>query len=159
MQLLSGMRNLTKIVAAIGIVSLLSADALARPWRPRGAGGWGPGDHWAMLYDPKAVETIRGTIAKVDVVKRRPMAEGVHLVVATADARVEVHLGPAWFLDNQDVALAVGDAVEVRGARVMFQGKPVVIAAEVKRGDDVLVLRDETGRPRWAAWRRGGPGR
>jgi hypothetical protein len=153
------MRNMARLVVAVVVVSLLGADALARPWRARGHGGWGPGDHWAMLYDPKVVETIRGTVARIDVVKRRPMAEGVHLIVATADARVDVHLGPAWFLENQEIALAVGDVVEVRGARVTFQGKPAIIAAEVARGDDVLVLRDDSGRPRWAAWRRGGPGR
>lgn len=38
-----------------------------------------------------------------------------------------------------------------QGSRVTFQGKPAVIAAEVKKGDEVLKLRDETGLPAWSA--------
>jgi hypothetical protein len=46
------------------------------------------------------------------------------------------------------------DQVQVKGSRVTFAGKPAIIAAEVKKGDDVLVLRDENGLPAWSAMRR-----
>ena len=38
--------------------------------------------------------------------------------------------------------------------RITFDGKPAIIAAEVKKGDEVLKLRDEEGVPAW-----GGRGR
>jgi hypothetical protein len=44
--------------------------------------------------------------------------------------------------------------VEVKGSRVTIAGKPVVIAAEVKKGDETLKLRDDNGIPAWAGWRR-----
>jgi hypothetical protein len=44
--------------------------------------------------------------------------------------------------------------VEVKGSRVTFEGKPAIIAAEVKKGDEVLKLRDENGFPMWSGWRR-----
>lgn len=44
--------------------------------------------------------------------------------------------------------------VEVKGSRITFDGKPVVIAAEVKKGQDVLHFRDENGVPVWSGWRR-----
>jgi hypothetical protein len=47
------------------------------------------------------------------------------------------------------------DTVEVKGSRVTVQGQPALIAAEVKKGDEVLKLRDEAGIPMWAGWRRG----
>jgi hypothetical protein len=47
-----------------------------------------------------------------------------------------------------------GDKIEVKGSRVMFAGKQAIIAAEVKKGGSVLVLRDSAGVPAWAGWRR-----
>jgi hypothetical protein len=49
--------------------------------------------------------------------------------------------------------------VEVTGSRVTLEGKPAIVAAKVKKGSEVLKLRDETGRPLWggARGRRGPP--
>lgn len=47
-----------------------------------------------------------------------------------------------------------GDKVEVTGSRITFQDKPAIIAAEVKKGDEILKLRDGNGFPAWAGWRR-----
>jgi hypothetical protein len=35
-----------------------------------------------------------------------------------------------------------------------MNGKPALIAAEVKKGDALLRLRDESGIPAWAGWRK-----
>ncbi len=80
---------------------------------------------------------------------------GVHAWVRSGNDELEVHLGPAWFIDNQDLQLAAGDRVDVRGSRVTIDGKPALIAIEVRRGTDVLKLRDEAGVPVWVAWRAG----
>lgn len=40
------------------------------------------------------------------------------------------------------------------GSRISFEGNPAIIAAEVKKGDEVLKLRDEKGVPFWSGWRR-----
>jgi hypothetical protein len=52
------------------------------------------------------------------------------------------------------VKIAAKNKVEVKGSRITFGGKPVIIAAEVKKGDEVLKLRDDAGFPVWIAWRR-----
>ena len=83
------------------------------------------------------------------------MSGGVHLVVKTDKGDVSVHLGPQWYLENQDVKVEPKDMVEIRGSRVMVQGKPAIVAAEVKKGDETLKLRDEAGVPVWSGWRRG----
>jgi len=44
--------------------------------------------------------------------------------------------------------------VEVKGSRVTFDGKPVIIAAELKKDNNVLTLRDSSGIPAWSGWRR-----
>jgi hypothetical protein len=59
-----------------------------------------------------------------------------------------------WYVENRDVKLEPKDTVEVKGSGVTLQGKPVLLAAEVKKGDATLVLRDEAGIPAWTGVRR-----
>jgi hypothetical protein len=121
----------------------------------RGSGGWGPGDPYNRMYDSKAVETISGEVTSIDsITPNRGMAAGIHMNVKTDKETISVHLGPSWYLENQDVKIEPKDKVEVKGARTTFAGKPAIIAAEVKKGDEVLKLRDDTGFPVWAGWRR-----
>jgi hypothetical protein len=82
------------------------------------------------------------------------MSEGVHLWIRTDSDSVSVHLGPAWFIENQEISIAAGDPVEVRGSQIAYEGEPAVIAAEVRKGEVALMLRDAGGRPVWAGWRR-----
>jgi hypothetical protein len=82
------------------------------------------------------------------------MSGGVYMNVKTDKETVSVHLGPSWYLENQDVKIDTKDRVEVKGARTTFAGKPAMIAAEVKKGDEILKLRDDSGFPVWSGWRR-----
>jgi len=137
----------TRIAALVGACLLLSQPAFAqRGMQWRGGGGWGPGTAYARLYDPKTVETVSGMVSGVDtLIPMSGMGAGVHLLLATDAGAVSVHVGPVWYLENQEIRLEPGDRVQVRGSRIVFQGKPAVIAAEVTKGQDTLRLRDETG--------------
>ena len=121
----------------------------------KGGGGWGPGTPYNRLYDPKTVETIGGEVVRIDkIVPLKGMSSGVHLAVKTEKETILVHLGPQWYLQNQDVKIELKDKIEVKGSRINFQGKPAMIAMEIKKGDEVLRLRDENGFPVWSGWRR-----
>jgi hypothetical protein len=82
------------------------------------------------------------------------MSAGVHMIMQTDKEQISVHLGPGFYVENQDVKIESKDKVEVKGSRVTFGGKPAIIAAEVKKGDEVLKLRDDNGFPMWSGWRR-----
>ena len=112
--------------------------------------------HVFLLFGDGRVETVSGEVMKVDrITPMRGMSSGVHLVVKTANGEVSVHLGPQWYLENQDIRIEPKDKVEIKGSRVTIEGQPALIAAEVKKDDQVLKLRDEAGIPMWAGWRRG----
>lgn len=137
---------------------VLTAAQPGRYWK--GSRGWGSGTRYCRMYDPATVETISGTVKDVqEIVPLRGMSSGVHLQVRTDDGTLPVHLGPEWFLENQDMGIEPGDSVVVTGSRITFDNAPAIIAAEVRTGDDVLVLRDESGVPVWSGWRRRGRGR
>ena len=116
-------------------------------------GGAGPGGEagYDRMYDPKTVETVSGEVVSVDKNTDRGMDSGVSLTLKTAKEKILVYLGPRWFLEKQDLTFAPKDQMEITGSQIIFQGKPVIIAAEVKKADKSLKLRDSAGIPAWAA--------
>lgn len=148
-----------RVVAAMTVTFslLLALTAGAQPGlRWRGSGGWGPGSQYNRMYDPKSMETIRGEVVSVETFTPvSGMSGGVHMMVKTDKETVSVHLGPEWYLENQDIKLEPKDTVEIKGSRITFGGKPAIVAAEVKKDGDVLKLRDANGYPVWSGWRRG----
>ncbi len=135
---------------------MLTAESFAQPMmKGRGSSGWGMGSQYGRIYDPKTVGTISGVVEKIEkITPMKGMSYGVHILVKTEKETIDIHLGPGWYIENQDVKIMPGDKVEVTGSRITFQDKPAIIAAEVKKGDEVLKLRDENGVPVWAGWRR-----
>jgi hypothetical protein len=148
-----------KIATAVTIfgasVLLLTTDALAQGFRWRGGGGWGAGGQYGRLYDANTVETVSGEVTAVEqMTPFKDMGNGVHLTLKTGTESISVHLGPAWYVERQDTEIAAGDKIEVKGSRITYEGKPAIIAAEIHKGDEVLMLRDANGIPAWAGWRR-----
>ncbi|HZZ84331.1 MAG TPA: hypothetical protein VFE30_07310 [Anaeromyxobacteraceae bacterium] len=128
--------------------SMALAVALTPPLAAAARGG--PG----RVYDPGTVTTVRGEVLEVQRVAA-PGGEGVHLILAVGSERLAVHLGPAFYLDRQELKLAKGDQVEVKGSRVTLRGAPALIAQEVRRDGKVLALRNEAGVPLWSRQRAG----
>ena len=120
-----------------------------------GSGGWGPKTNYGRMYNPKTVEIISGEITNVDkITPSKGMSYGIHIVLKTDETTLPVHLGPGWYIENQDITIEQNDKVKVIGSRITFDGKPAIIAAKVRKGEEVLILRDENGIPAWSGWRR-----
>jgi len=150
-------KNVAVMVAIISVLALaFSTESFAqRGMKWNGSGGWGMGTQYGKVYDPKTAETIAGEVISVGrITPTKGMSYGVHLIVKTDKETVSVHLGPGWYIENQDIKIEAKDKIEVKGSRITFQGKPAIIAAEVKKGDEVLALRNESGVPVWNGWRR-----
>jgi hypothetical protein len=151
------MRRTATVLTGISLAGFLVASPAAAQRGPgwRGAGGWGPATAYGRLYDVKTVETTRGEILAVEhFTPEKGMSAGLRLQLKTDKGVLPVHLGPEWYIERQDIELKVKDVVEVKGSRITFEGKPAIVAAEVRRGDEVLTLRDPSGFPAWSGWRR-----
>ena len=144
------------ILIVVSILSFIVSDSFAqRGMKWRGSGGWGMGSQYNRMYDPKTVGTISGEMISVDMITpMKGMSQGVHLTLKTDKEIISVHLGPWWYIENRDIRIEPKDKIEVAGSRITYQGKPAIIAAKVKKGDEVLKLRDENGLPVWAGWRK-----
>jgi len=143
-------------MAVLAVLAVTVSMATAGPGRGwKGSGGWGMGGGYQGMYNPATVETISGTIESiVRTVPMKGMNRGVHVTFKAEKGPVSVHLGPEWYVERLDTELKKGDSIEVKGSRVTFAGNPAIIAAEIKKGDAVLKLRDDNGIPAWAGWRR-----
>ena len=102
-------------------------------------------------YDPKTVETVKGEVVSVEKIPSLGGKRyGVHLTLKTEKETLLVEVGPGWYVEKQPVKIEPKDILEIKGSRIMSQGKPAIIAAEIKKGDQILKLRDEIGIPAWS---------
>jgi len=140
----------------VAVVFVLTATVASAGWKGfKGSGGWGPGTKYAGLYNPSTVDTVSGEVVDIQpIVPFKGMYSGVMLVLKTDKETLNVHLGPSWYVERLDVRLEKGDKIEVKGSKVTFANAPTIIAAEIKKGDTLIVLRDANGIPVWAGWKR-----
>jgi len=64
-----------------------------------------------------------------------------------------VYLGPKSLLDDLGVSFSKGDEIALTGSKVNHGEADLILAREVVKGSDTLVLRDDKGNPVWS-WRR-----
>ncbi len=126
---------------------------MAQGWR--GSRGWGHHSQYGRMYNPNNITTVSGEVISVETfTPRGRMSGGMHLQLKTDAETLDVHLGPAWYLQNQDIQIQPEDKLEITGSKVDFAGQPAIMAASVKKGDNTLILRDDSGFPVWHGWRR-----
>ena len=150
------MRKFGTLLTVVSILTLVfAAESLAqRGMKWKGSGGWGMGGQYGRIFDPKTIETVSGEVVSVDkITPSKGMSYGIHLTLKTDKETISVHLGPGWYIEKQDAKIEPKDMIEVKGSRITFGGKPAIIAAEVKKGEETLRLRDENGFPVWSGWR------
>ena len=144
------MKKISTIVTMIGILSLLMAIA---GWAQTGMGpaSGGPRVHYGTMWEPKTVETLSGDVVAVEkyVPGRGGTSHGLRLSLKTEKETIPVILGPANYIEEQHIKFEPKDKVEVKGSKLLIQGQPTIIAAEVKKGDQILKLRNAEGVPFW----------
>jgi hypothetical protein len=143
---------ITLLFAVIALASFLDA----RPWRDwKGSGGWGHKSDYQRMYNPINIATVKGVVEAVEqITPIVGMCQGIHIKLTTDSEVKSVHLGPSWFIERQDIKIEKGDTIEATGSRIEYKGEPVIVAAEIKKEDTWVRLRDKDGFPRWSGARR-----
>ena len=101
-------------------------------------------------YDVKTAETFGGkalSIEKTAPAKRR--GDWVNLLLQTGKETIAVQLGPAWYIDKQRPRIHPNDIIKVTGSRVTMNGRSIIVAADVMKGNELLKLREANGVPVW----------
>ena len=114
---------------------------------PQDVKGGGPGG----LYNPQSVVTVAGTVVSMTPSPVKPgLPYLVYLTLQTGKGKISIFLGPSLYIDKLPVQFKVLDRIQVTGSKIMWEGSSVILAAEVKKGDKVLKLRDPNGVPVWS---------
>jgi hypothetical protein len=143
-----------RLLVGLSLVSLVLAGVSWGQPRP-GPGKWGgPGSP----YNPDTVVTVSGTVMSVVQDKgKQGLPYPVYLILKSEESEtgyLSVFLGPNLYVKKLPVQLKLLDQVQVTGSRVMEGRKPVILAAEVKKGNQVLKFRKPDGVPYWRGHRR-----
>jgi hypothetical protein len=114
---------------------------------PQEVRGGGP----VSLYNPQSVVSVAGTVVSTTP---SPVKKGlpylVYLTLETGQGKFSIFLGPSLYVDKLPVQITVLDRIQVTGSKITWEGSPVILAAEVKKGNKVLKLRDPNGVPVWS---------
>lgn len=143
----------TLLTLLVATVALAQVGRGPVPGRGRGMG--------VPRYDPSTEITVNGTVEDVQQLTGAqkgqqsqpglmcevcPMgATGTHLTFKTTQGTFNVHVGPATYLASKNFRVAKGDELTITGSKVQFQGTESLIAREIKKGDQILTLRDAQG--------------
>jgi sporulation protein YlmC with PRC-barrel domain len=114
-------------------------------------------DPYKKIFDPKTIKTISGHVIKIDQVPEFGFGLQMRLTVLIDKKEIlPVYLGPAYYLVGpwQSNRLKLGAQVTVSGSQVTVGGEPLMVAMTVKRGNEVLRLRDQEGIPAWIGWKK-----
>ena len=145
-----------KKIMTVIILAFLVGPLLTTAWAQKRSAKGMQKQMYSREYDTSTVETIEGEVIEVtyNPSPRNAARMGVHMMVATDSDTMPVHMGPAWYMDQQEEKITKGDKVIITGSRITFDGAPALIAASINRGEMRLRLRDQDGYPVWRGWRR-----
>jgi hypothetical protein len=101
-------------------------------------------------YDINTETKMKGTVEEVKLPPKGSEKEIAHLLIKTGTDTVDVYLCPQSFLDDMGVSFSKGDEIALTGSRIKQGDADLILAREVVKGADTLVLRDAKGNPVWS---------
>jgi hypothetical protein len=129
------MANRTRAILLVGLVLGLATFAMAQKPSPK--------------YD-KATETKLTSVVQDLKTVTVNGQERLSLIVKDGTETIEVYVAPKPFLMDMSTDFAKGDQVEITGSKVKVDEATIILAREVVKGNNTLVLRDKAGEPVWS---------
>jgi hypothetical protein len=100
-------------------------------------------------YDLATETKMKGTVQELKLPEKGSEKDGAHLMVKSGTDTLDVYLCPKSFLEDMGSTIAKGDEISLTGSKVKQDGTDMILAREVVKGNDTLVLRDDKGKPVW----------
>jgi hypothetical protein len=100
-------------------------------------------------YDLSTEAKMNGAVEEVKLPPAGSEKQIAHLLVKIGTDTVDVYLAPKSFLDDMGVSFSKGDQLTITGSKIKQGDADLILAREVVKGTDSLVLRDAKGNPVW----------
>jgi hypothetical protein len=129
------MRSLLRCTVALSFAVVLSSTFLIAQTGPK--------------YDPATESKFKGTVEDLKLPPKGSEKQIAYLTIKSGTDTIEIYLCPKSFMDDMGVSFAKGDEISFTGSKVKQGDGDMVLAREVVKGEDTLVLRDDKGNPVW----------
>lgn len=129
-------RKTLAILAGLLLSGLLLSGSAARAQQKSKLSGF--------VYDTAQETAISGTVASYTAASTTAPI-GAHVMLQTAAGAVDVHLGPASYLQANQFSLASGDGLKVIGLSMPTNNGSVFLARIVQKGGQSLAVRSSRG--------------
>ena len=123
-------------------IALTAAMVVVHAWSMSGPAS-------APKYDVATESKMKVTVEELKLPAKGNEKEAAHLVVKSGTDTLDIYLCPKSFLDDMGATYAKGDEVTVTGSKIKQDGGDLILAREVVKGSDTLLLRDDKGKPVW----------
>lgn len=129
-------------------------NVLSQPGRNQQANErWDNDSPYGRLFDTKTMATVTGEVLEMkQIFMTDKKVQCTHLLLLTKNDTLNVHLGPMWYVDQQDLKIKVNDTLEITGSQVTYEGHPVLVASRIVRGKESMNFRNSDGYPFWSRW-------
>ena len=129
------LRLLRTILILSSLLALFSALSWGQASKPK--------------YDPATeVHFSKATVVDIKLIPENGKSDQ-HLIVKVGEQTYEICLCPKSFTDTMGFEVVRGDQLEITGSKVKTDAGEVVLAREIVKGNNTLVIRDKKGEPAW----------
>lgn len=136
------MKTWRAIAVLLGTLAVVLSVSVSASQKPSSA---------VPKYDKSTEAVFKGTVEEVKD-RECPVSGGTgsHLILKMENGSlIEVHLSLTRFVTQYELVFHKGDALEVTGVKVKFEGVDTIFARKIKRGEDEFLFRDNDGKPLW----------
>lgn len=112
---------------------------------------WQKDSQYGKNWKQDSMTTVRGTVQSIGTFKPEPQAApGLRLRVLTQQGNtVTVHAGPAAYAQSKNIQFGCGDRLTITGSQTDFNGQSIVMASQIRKNGQTLMVRDRQGNPQW----------
>ena len=100
-------------------------------------------------YDLKTEAKLKGVVDEVRLPTTGSHKQAAHLLLKDGADMFDVYLCPESFLKDMGFTFSKGDEIALTGSKVKQEAGDLILAREIVKGTDTLVLRDNNGGPVW----------
>lgn len=104
----------------------------------------------APKYDSATETKLKGTVEELKLPAKGKEKDVAHLMIKNGADVMDIYLCPKAFIDDMGVTFVKGDEIAFTGSKVKDGETDMILAREVIKGSDTLILRDGKGNPVWS---------
>jgi len=99
------------------------------------------------IYDTSRETVLRGAITETTTKSAKGLPLGLHLMLATSQGDVDVHMGPYFSKLAAEKGLIPGATVEVTGVTMHLAAGDIFLARTVVVNEQTITVRNTSGLP------------